>query len=138
MPISHPSPGEEKTEVTPEVKPEPEQPQEPTTTDDEPIQVQAQEEQPDEIRVEQKREVQQDRSSGQGRGVQQDRRGGRGLAEIELVTVPQQPPTATTNQRPQQSSPTFPARGIGRNHPPQPSPPEKATVTGWFKSFADF
>ena len=111
-----------------EVKPETEKPpQEPTTTNDKPTQGQSQEKQPDGQQVEEKREVQQDRRSGQK------------SAEIELEAVPRQPPTTAANPRPQQSSPTFPARSIPRNHLPQPSPPEnKSIVTGWLKTFTDF
>ena len=128
LPVPHPGPGEKKTEVTPEVNPEPEKPaQEPTPTNNEPAQVQAQEKQSDEKRVEEKREVQQDRRSGQK------------STEIELEAVPRQLPTAAANQRPQQFSPTFPGRTINRNPPPQASPAEnKSGVTGWFKSLADF
>jgi len=107
-----PDPGEQKTEVTPEVKPEHEKPTQESTLVDSPVQVQAQEKQPDEKQVEEELEV------------QQDRHGGQRPADIELEVVSRQPPTATANPRPQQSTPTLPMKSVNHSPTLQANPQE--------------
>jgi len=118
---------ENKTEVTPEAKQEPETPfQQPAAVNISPVQ-QAQ------IQVKQIYEKEAEEKHEQGRD-----RGGQN-PEIELSTLPPRPSAAMVNQRLQTN---FPARAINRypvSAASLPSPSAQATnaVTGWLRSVAD-
>jgi len=118
--------------VVPDVQPEnKEPPREPATTNNNPIQAQAQEKGLEIKQTEERHEVKQDRG-GQPPPV-----------GIELSTFPQQQSTAAMNQRPQRTANTFPTGGTHRTHPLPPHPPQynpqnqgTPSVSGWVKSWA--